>query len=292
MTFKNFFAPGDCLVSTAAIRDLNLSYPFEFQTSVVSCYPEVFYNNQYISKQNNQWGVIELNPFKWKSENQNSGHHYSDAYYYLIERYLDVRIKKTSIFPEIYLTDEEKDIDTLERFGVEKPYWVINAGFKNDMPLKQYPAPFWQQVINKLKINKKFNCNIVQSGSSHHVHFPLHSVNNLIGKTDNIRDYFSLIYHSEGVVCHVSFPMHIAAAFHKPCVVIAGGRESVRWEQYPGHHYLHTIGKLDCCVEFGCWKSNFDECTNFFQFPNCYTLITPDKIVDTILTCVQPNNLV
>jgi len=283
VTFKIWFAPGDALVSTAAIRDLNLTYPFEFQTSVISCYPEVFYNNPYISKGHNQWGVIELNPFEWKSKYQNSGAHYSDAYYYLIEKYLNVKIKKTSIFPEIYLTDEEKDINILKRFGVEKPYWVINAGFKNDIPLKQYPAPFWQQVINKLKINYNFDCDIVQSGSSHHVHYPMHSVNNLIGKTDNIRDYFSLIYHSEGVICHVSFPMHIAAAFHKPCVVIAGGRESVRWEQYPGHQYLHTIGQLNCCSESGCWKSNFDECTNFSKFPTCYTLITPDRVVDSVL---------
>lgn len=284
VTFKNFFAPGDCLVSTAAIRDLNLSHSSEFEITIESCYPEVFYNNQYTGKHKNVHGVIELNPFDWKNRNQNDGYHYSDAYYYLIEKYLNVRIKKTSAFPEIYLTDEEKDINILKRLGVEKPYWVINSGFKQDIPLKQYPAIYWQQVINTLKRSKKFNCDLIQTGHSHHIHSPLYFVKNLIGKTNNIRDYFSLIYHSVGVICHVSFPMHIAAAFKKPCVVLAGGRESPTWEQYPGHQYLHTIGELDCCLESGCWKSNFFDCPNFSSSSACFDLITPDKVVSSVLS--------
>jgi ADP-heptose:LPS heptosyltransferase len=286
VTFKNFFAPGDCLVSTAAIRDLCLSYPFEFQITIESCYPEIFYNNPYISTDRNKWGVVELNPFEWKSKNQDAGFHYSDAYYYIIEQLLNVKIKKTSMFPEIYLTEQEirSGFDLLDSFGIEKPYWIINAGFKNDIPLKQYPISNWQQVINKLRISEDFNYDIVQTGHSHHIHPVLSSVKNLIGRTDNIRDYFSLIYHSKGVICHVSFPMHIAAAFHKPCVVISGGRETFRWECYPGHQFLHTIGQLDCCRESGCWKTNFSDCVNLNQFPTCLKLISPDQVVSAVLS--------
>jgi ADP-heptose:LPS heptosyltransferase len=284
VTFKNFFAPGDCLVSTAAIRDLHLSYPFEFQIDMQSCYPEVFYNNPNINGGGNKWGVTELNPFEWKYKNQDSGHHYSDAYYYLIEGMLNVKIKKTSMFPEIFLTDREKDPEITKRLGIDSPYWIINSGFKNDIPLKQYPAILWQQVVNKLRVSNLFGYDLVQTGHSHHNHPALSSVKNLIGKTDNIRDYFSLIYHSSGVICHVSFPMHIAAAFHKPCVVIAGGRENFRWEQYPGHQFLHTIGKLDCCRESGCWKVNFSDCDNFSQYPACYRLIDTEDVVKAVLS--------
>jgi hypothetical protein len=49
--------------------------------------------------------------------------------------------------------------------------------------------------------------------------------------------------------------MHMAAAFDKPCVVIAGGREPPHWEMYPGHQFLHTIGQIDCCRHHGCWKA-------------------------------------
>ena len=200
---------------------------------------------------------------------------------------LNIKIKRTSIFPEIFLTEKEQDPDLLKKWGIDKPYWVINAGFKNDIPLKQYPAAYWQRVINKLRTSDSFGLDIIHSGHSHHINPQLSSVKNLVGATDNLRDYFSLIYHSEGVICHVSLPMHIAAAFHKPCVVIAGGRESFRWEQYPGHQYLHSIGKVDCCREFGCWKSNFDECSNFLQYPICYKIISPDTVVNAVLDCVK-----
>jgi hypothetical protein len=68
--------------------------------------------------------------------------------------------------------------------------------------------------------------------------------------------------------------MHLAAAFDKPCVVVAGGREEPWWEAYtnafypdafgPGctpvkveHEFLHTVGAIDCGVgnlTKGCWK--------------------------------------
>jgi ADP-heptose:LPS heptosyltransferase len=282
ITFKNFYAPGDCLVFTSALRDLHLSYPFEFQISVQSCYPEIFYNNPNISNYKCDL-IIELNPFEWKYENHNKNYHYSESYYILLEKYLNVKIERTSIYPEIFLTEKEKSLEILNRLGINKPYCVINAGFKNDMPLKQYPAIYWQQIVNELNIFNAFN--IVQTGHSHHNHPPLKSVKNLIGKTDNIRDYFSLIYHSIGVICHVSFPMHIAAAFHKPCIVIGGGRENYIWEKYPDQSFLHTIGKLPCCDRSGCWKTQLNECENLTEFgPFCYNLIPPKNVISSVLS--------
>jgi ADP-heptose:LPS heptosyltransferase len=71
------------------------------------------------------------------------------------------------------------------------------------------------------------------------------------------------MYHADGVVCPVTFAMHLAAAVpvrpngrkSRPCVVIAGGREPSQWEAYPSHTFLHTCGALKCCDHGGCFKS-------------------------------------
>ena len=47
--FKQWQAPGDLLMLTVAIRDLHKMYPVLMETDVLSCYPEVFFNNPYIT---------------------------------------------------------------------------------------------------------------------------------------------------------------------------------------------------------------------------------------------------
>ena len=66
-----------------------------------------------------------------------------------------------------------------------------------------------------------------------------------------------------GVLCPVTFAMHLAAAVevkggrpkNRPCAVVAGGREPCQWEAYPHHQYIHRNGALLCCDDGGCWKS-------------------------------------
>jgi ADP-heptose:LPS heptosyltransferase len=84
----------------------------------------------------------------------------------------------------------------------------------------------------------------------------------LVGKTD-LRMFMRLAYHSDGIVCPITFAMHLAAALpqkpnkprHKPCVVTAGGREPCTFTRYTNHGYLHANGYLKCCDNGGCWKS-------------------------------------
>lgn len=85
---------------------------------------------------------------------------------------------------------------------------------------------------------------------------------NLVGRTDT-RQFVRLMYHADGVVCPVTFAMHLAAAVetkpgkprNRAAVVIAGGREPAQWEAYPHHQYFSTNGALSCCDNGGCWKS-------------------------------------
>jgi hypothetical protein len=109
--------------------------------------------------------------------------------------------------------------------------------------------------------------------------------------------------------------MHLAAAFDKPCVVVAGGREEPWWEHYADdygafgpvcaavqmpHRFLHTVGVLDCCSYKGCWKNRTvpitpeDTISRKLKLcvdpvreeeqavPRCMSLVTPDFVVDAV----------
>jgi ADP-heptose:LPS heptosyltransferase len=286
LILKQWQAPGDLVVMTIALRDLHLSYPTLFKTEVVSCYPEIFYNSPYQSKVNENSSSVEI----WYKEQRkkliHGGFHFSDAFIASFNNKLSLKILKTTIWPEIYLTDDEKDPDYLKKFNIKKPYWVLNAGIKNDIPLKQYPPFFWQKVINYLNNEKnKFGASIVQCGSTAAINPQFDGVIDLVGSTKNIRDYFVIMYHSNGSMGHVSLHMHVAAAFRKPCIIIAGGRESFRWESYPGQSFFDVIGRLDCAKEIGCWLEFPSECMKLTKsgVPLCYTLISPESIVTEVL---------
>jgi hypothetical protein len=161
-------------------------------------------------------------------------------------------------------------------YGYEGPYWIINAGIKNDYTLKYYP--YYQEVINLLKSRVQF----VQVGQLEHDHPALENVIDMRGKTD-LRKLFRLSYHAEGSVNCVSLQMVIMSAFEKPCVVVAGGREGVRWQIYPDHRYLYTNGALDCARYDGCWKSKRKECVNLVDdIPLCMKLIRPEDVVRAV----------
>jgi ADP-heptose:LPS heptosyltransferase len=105
----------------------------------------------------------------------------------------------------------------------------------------------------------------------------------LRGKT-SVRELFRLIHKSEGVLTCVSFPMHIAAALSKPCVVVAGAREGTRWELYPNHQFIYLNGTLPCAPYDGCWRSQHKDCINMTEggIPKCMAIITPKMVADRI----------
>ncbi len=99
----------------------------------------------------------------------------------------------------------------------------------------------------------------------------------------DIRQTFRLIKYSFGVITPISFTMHAAAAFRKPCIALAGGGEDVSWENYSyeGFNYLHTIGSFACCHAGGCWKSECDNVTTS-GMQSCMAIITPELVSDLV----------
>ena len=131
----------------------------------------------------------------------------------------------------------------------------------------------------------------IQVGQLEHSHKPLEGALDMRGKTD-LRQLFRLSYHAEGAVSAVSLQMVVMAAFQKPCVVVSGGREPIRWQMYPNHRFLAVNGSIICAAYDGCWKSKKQDCVNLVEVndsngfaanvPLCMEMIRPEDIVRAI----------
>jgi len=303
----NRLAPGDILVMTNAIRDLHKAHPGMYLTDIRTPCDALFANNPHITKflyDETEYSRINSDfsaKPRWKKhpryntafmgnimvldmhyplihKSGTRGSHFSEGHRDFLEQALGINIPQTDLRPEIYLSQDEVNWPSpaLVKAGVEGPYWVINAGSKGDFTLKQYP--FYQEVIDKLKDRITF----IQIGQKEHNHIPLIGAISLVGQTD-IRELARLISKADGVITCVSLPMHMAAAFNKPCVVVAGAREGTRWELYPNHQFLYVNGCLPCASYDGCWRGKVEDCNNKKEnVPLCMHLIWPEDIVRAV----------
>lgn len=218
-----------------------------------------------------------------------SGRHFSTAFYYELEKHLQIPIHQSSLLPKLHISEEETSwMNQVEEvFKYRGKFWLINAGWKSDYPLKAWPIEYWQDLVNILKDKIQF-VQIGELGESH-FHPELEGVLDLRGKTD-LRELIRLSYHAEGGIGHVSLLHHLMAAWEKPHVTIAGGREGRRWEMYPHSRYMDTNGQLECCSYDGCWMSGRMEgdenktCKNMAgNVPRCMALIKPARVAEEIL---------
>ena len=306
LILANRLAPGDCLVMSNAIRDLKKAHP-KYEINVRTPANELYANNPYLSnfsydetqysqavKKFSKAGPGDMNPDSrtvWIDDvliidmqyplihsSGERGSHFAEGHREWLEKVLEIEIPQTSLTPELYLSQTEKSWLTpvATKTGYMEKYWVINAGSKNDFTLKQYP--YYQEVVDLLKKDVQF----VQIGQKSHNHKALEGTLDMVGKT-NLRELIRTIYFSEGVISCVSLPMHIAAAFRKPAVIVAGAREGTRWELYPNQQFLYVNGCLPCATYDGCWKSKTKDCKNQVDtVPKCMMLIKPQHVVDSV----------
>jgi ADP-heptose:LPS heptosyltransferase len=259
---KNSLSPGDIVMLTAAVRDLHRSNPDTFLTDVRTPCPGLWENNPYITKIGDDDSEAEHVKCEYPliHRSNTTPHHFIHGFAQHLSTTLQAPISLTDFKGHIVLADQEKHwISQVQELTKEEiPFWIIVAGGKNDFTIKWWDTHRFQRVVNAFKSKILF----VQVGEKNHYHPPLHGVLDLRGKT-NIRQLVRLMYHAQGVLCPVTFPMHLAAAVetkrgqpkNRPCVVVAGGREPSQWEAYPHHQFIHTNGALRCCDNGGCWKA-------------------------------------
>lgn len=284
LILKNSLSPGDIVMLTAAVRDLHKCYPGRYLTDVRTPCSHLWENNPFITPLAEPVAsTLQGKPLPQRAQGDKTRevpmadevidceypliHQSNQAPYHFIHGFIDflneklkLHIKPTAFKGDIHLSDSEKTwmSQVQEITLADMPFWIIVAGGKRDFTIKWWESARFQEVVNHFQGKVLF----VQVGEADHNHPALNGVLDLRGKTD-LRQFVRLMYHAQGVLCPVTFAMHLAAAVevkggfpqNRPCVVVAGGREPMQWEAYPQHQYLHTIGALPCCDNGGCWKS-------------------------------------
>jgi hypothetical protein len=256
-------SPGDIVMLTAAVRDLHIAYPGMFQTDVRTTADQLWENNPYLTRLADDDPDVQRIPMQYEliHESNEGPYHFIHGYARHLEQALGLRIPVTKFRGDIHLSELEKSwINQVqeEPIGWHDDFWILIAGGKYDFTAKWWDPARYQRVVDHFAGRIQF----VQCGEAHHFHPRLHGVIDLTGKTD-IRQFVRLMHHASGVICPITFAMHLAAAVevkpgrpkNRACVVIAGGREPSQWEKYGHHRYLETNGALSCCDNGGCWKA-------------------------------------
>jgi ADP-heptose:LPS heptosyltransferase len=319
LEFNIPMAPGDTLMVTAVIRDLKLLYGDGIQLDVKSQFGNIWRHNPYCTPLRRQDPGVRPLVISYKEQMKASqlGRrlHFVTAFHEVFTQMTRMPVPCRLPKGDLHLTDEEK-----QNPYIKGRYWLIVPGGKADMTIKYWPQDRYQAVVDMLR---PWGLRFVQEGAVKpmHEHPPLNNVLNCVGLT-SMRDLIVNMYHAEGVICGVSFPMHLAAALDKPCVVIAGGREEPWWEEYSNcynafgpecppvkvpHEYLHTLGQYACCKVHGCWKRrvvprddgntayDVDPCVRPIRLPypvaECMNSIQPAHVVEAVMRYYERGQL-
>jgi hypothetical protein len=307
LILSNLQAPGDSVALTAAVRDLHACYPGRFLTDVRTRWPELWLNNPHLTPldlDDPQVKVLDVQYPLIAFSNRRPLHFLYGFIEHLNEQ-LGLHITPTQFKGDIHLSGAEKAAPSIVRqiTGLDVPYWLIAAGGKYDCTIKWWHFRRWQAVVDHFRGRLLF----VQLGDQQHYHPTLSGVLDLRGQT-SLRDVVRLVYRAQGVLCPVTFLMHLAAAVEtqpgapksRPCVVVAGGREPPHWEAYPTHQFIHTVGLLPCCAQGGCWRARSvpledgDEkdnpnylCLDVVEnLPRCMDLISAEAVASRIELCL------
>jgi ADP-heptose:LPS heptosyltransferase len=253
---------GDIVLLTAAVRDLQLHFPDSYRVDVRTCFPDLWSHNPYLTplgEYDPEVKVVDC-VLPLINQSRSAACHAIHGFIDFLNRYLGASMKPTAFHGDIHLSRREKagSSPIQELTGADLPFWLICAGGKYDCTIKWWDVQRYQEVVDHFRGCVQF----VQVGDPAHYHPKLSGVIDLRGRT-SIRELIRLVHHAEGVLCGVTGLMHLAAAVpvrrgrypERPCVVVAGGRESPHWEAYPGHQFIHTVGALPCCARGGCWKA-------------------------------------
>jgi len=269
LLLRNHMLLGDTLMMTSGVRDLKATYK-DCEIIVDTNHKEIWENNPHIShsKKDKTYydSVYDVGPRIVTQGSKLNGMHFTTAFRVCFEDRMNKFITQGLLKPELFLTEAEKN-----KKIIDGKYWLVNTDY-GGFGTKEWFNDRWQEVIDTIPW-----ITFVQIGLKATNKFRLRGKNviDLVGKTEppesGLRDLFSLFFNAQGVLSLVSASMHIAAAFDKPCVVIAGNREPVSYIAYQGHTYLHNIGTLPCSKVTSCWA-----CAKHACFKRWFHVQPPD----------------
>lgn len=309
-------APGDVVVTTSLVRDLKLKYGRDIEIDFLTNFPAVYENNPYLTRLDPSARDVTHLTIDYSAgirlARQEKLHFTTYQHRFFAER-TGLAVEPLFSKPDLHLSEYEQEVAP-----ITGRYWLVFGGGKKDMTTKHWEYTRYQEVVDRLR---PYGLRFVQSGSSKpgHTHPPMRNVLNVVG-WGYVRQLIWQVAHCEGVICPITCAMHLAAAFDKPCVVIAGGREEPWWEAYVDdwgafgpaaervkvpHRYLHTLGLLDCCEKHGCWKRKVIKTGEEDQvckrpvfrelgsqiIPECLDMITVDHVVEAVMSYYEDGTL-
>jgi glycosyltransferase involved in cell wall biosynthesis len=282
----------------------NVKKKFNWLIRMQTTFPMVWKHNPWLDDFAVEDQTIPIGPGMGTQMSNSSGLHASNNYRISVENALRVTIPQGPPYPDLHLSESEKS----EPPEIDRRYWLITRGGKEDYTSKIWPYDRWQEVVDALP-----QITFVQIGLRKHFHPPLQGANviNMVGQTEDreegIRRLFKMFYHCDGSLGLVSAHMHIAAAFpfHKPCVVVAGAREPSTFEQYHFHRYISNGGWLLCPkdetdertvahanITTSCWRKSVCACPRKIKYNyegieyhvcKCLDMITAADVVRGVL---------
>lgn len=264
---------GDRLMFTPVVRDLKKAHP-DWEIGVESIGPEMWENNPHIVRNMTKPDkIFHIGPGKVTRGSKTNGLHVTNAFRCSLEEHLGEPVQQGPFKPEIFLSETEKNSRI-----IDGRYWVINTDC-GPFSAKRWHNERFQQVVDELS-----DITFVQVGLKKDNQYRLRGPNviDLLDKT-KIRELFSLVYNAEGCISLISSLMHVAAAFDKPCVVLAGAREPATFEHYANHRYIDMVGCLSCCSKNACWHNAISACENRVKdIARCMDMIRVEQIVDAV----------
>lgn len=297
------YSLGDIVLLTGAVRDFHRGLSDRFQMDVRTGFPALWENNPYLTRLNpyDPETTVVTCDIPLVDHSNEVPSHCLHGFIDFLNHYWGTSVQPTECRGDIHISrHEQMSPSPLENIaGGKIPFWLLSAGGKYDNTIKWWDHRRYQAVVDHFRGRIQF----VQVGHETDHHPKLSGVIDLRGKT-SLRELVRLVYHAQGVLCGVTGLMHLAAAVpvppgrisNRPCVVIAGGRESPHWEAYPGHQFIHTVGALSCCAAGGCWRARTlplgdgraeDKPENLCadvrgNLPRCMDLISAEAVIGRI----------
>ncbi len=281
---------GDRLAMTSLVRDLHETYP-NWRIKVDVLNDMVWRNNPHLCEYPESADLfVNLGPARATQSSRTNGVHFIRAFR---EGWLwrtGIPVRPGPFKADLHLNERE-----LRFRPVPGAYWVINCDC-GPFGSKRWVPERWRELVRAMPSTTFVQVGLKQDNEIDLGDEP--NVVSLVGWTDD-RQLFALVRHATGCIGLVSSLIHVAAAFDKPAVCLAGGREPASFEHYPGQRYLERIGALQCCRTTCCWKNSLEACLDKPRgVARCMELIEVPEVVAAVesyyaggrlprLTCVD-----
>lgn len=274
------YAPGDVWAVTPLIRDFAEQRPGDI-LYVDHPFPEITAGNPFAAEPCGSYDVDTV--FTFKCDKVEDGRHFygmdrtsslSGDFYRFLHEQTGIVIERRTSAAEFYPDPFEREYSPVP---ADRKICILNAGYKNDVPVKNWGSDRFRRVVEALRDRVLFvQVGARRAGQDFHTRIP--GCLDIIGKT-TLRELAVLVYHADFVLTGIS-QLHHAAGMqcYKPrhCITVAGAREPSNWANCYRRDGVtwHWIDEMTCAGELpGCWADCCRNCSAMAK-------ITPERIIN------------